>query len=194
MKKITLAFVAALLFTAVCTVQAQDKDAMMKAWKEYATPSDMHKMLAKDNGTWNADITMWMEPNAPAQKSKGTCTNTMILGGRYQKSVHKATMMGMPFEGISILGYDNNKKIFVSSWVDNMGTGVMYMEGPWDEATKSVTLTGKCVDPMTGKDMEMRQVMTIIDAKHQKMEMYCTTDGKEMKSMEINFTKQAMKK
>lgn len=194
MKKITLTFVTALLFIAVCTVQAQDKDAMMKAWKEYATPGDVHKMMAKDNGTWSADITMWMDPTAPAQKSKGTCTNSMILGGRYQKSVHKATMMGMPFEGIGILGYDNNKKVFVSSWVDNMGTGVMYMEGPWDDATKSITLKGKCVDPMTGKDMEMRQVMTIIDDKHQKLEMYYTTDGKEMKNMEINFTKQAAKK
>jgi hypothetical protein len=32
------------------------------------------------------------------------------------------------------------KKMFSSSWVDNMGTGIMNMEGTWDEATKSIIL------------------------------------------------------
>lgn len=27
----------------------------------------------------------------------------------------------MPFEGISTLGYDNAKKTFFSTWIDNMG-------------------------------------------------------------------------
>jgi hypothetical protein len=35
----------------------------------------------------------------------------------------------MPFEGISTLGYDNAKKTFFSTWIDNMGTGMMVMEG-----------------------------------------------------------------
>jgi hypothetical protein len=58
-----------------------------------------------------------------AFEKHATCTNTMILGGRYQQSMIKGNMMGMPFEGMGLLGYDNAQKLFYSTWVDNMGTG-----------------------------------------------------------------------
>lgn len=73
----------------------------------------------------------------------------------------------MPYEGMSIIGYDNAKKIFQSSWVDNMGTGVMTMEGTYDPATKTLILTGKGYDPMAGKDMNMKQTFRFTDDKHQ---------------------------
>ena len=119
-------------------------------------------------------------------KTDGT-TATMILGGRYQESINKGSMMGQPFEGRSIVGYDNAKKMLVSSWVDNMGTGMMTMEGTWDSTTHSVNFKGKVVDPMTGKDMDCRETFTMIDDNTQKIEMWCTQYGKEMKTMEINF-------
>lgn len=189
MKKLTLSVMALLMLAVTCRVQAQD-DAMMKAWQTYMTPGDAHKMMAKDNGKWNADVTMWMAPDSPPTKSKAVCENSMIFGGRYQKSMHKGTMMGKPFEGMSLLGYDNAKKVFVSSWVDNMGTGIMTMEGTWDEATKCINFNGKCVDPSTGKDMDIRQVFKFVDSNNQLLEMYCTTDGKEMKTMEIKLSRQ----
>jgi Protein of unknown function (DUF1579). len=187
MKKVSI-IVVLLMLVAVCRIQAQD-DAMMKAWEAYMTPGDVHKMMANDNGSWNAEVTMWMSPDAPPAKSKGSCTHTMIMGGRYQQSSFKGTMMGKPFEGMGIMGYDNAKKMFISSWIDNMGTGIMNMEGTWDDATKSITLKGKTVDPMTGKDMDVREVHKMVDNKTQLMEMYMTNDGKEMKTMEIKFTR-----
>jgi len=180
---------ALLILVVAGRVKAQD-DAMMKAWQNYMTPGDVHKMIAKSDGKWNAEVSMWMAPGAAAEKSTAVCENKMILGGRYQQSVHKGTMMGMPFEGMSLLGYDNAKKTFMSSWVDNMGTGIMYMEGTWDEATKSINFKGKTVDPSTGKDMEIREVFKLLDDNNQMMEMYCTIDGKEMKTMEIKFSRQ----
>ncbi|WP_214226892.1 DUF1579 domain-containing protein [Pedobacter sp. B4-66] len=188
MKKISI-IAALLMLVVVCRAQTPD-DAMMKAWEAYMTPGDVHKMMANDNGSWKAEVTMWMSPDAPPTKSEGSCMQSMILGGRYQQSSFKGTMMGKPFEGLGLMGYDNAKKVFVSSWVDNMGTGMMQMEGTWDDATKSITLKGKTVDPMTGKDMDVREVHKIVDNKTHVMEMYMTTDGKEMKTMEIKFTKE----
>jgi hypothetical protein len=193
MKKITL--ILALAIGTAGIVNAQDKmnadqAVMMKKWEEYMKPSDIHLMLAKSNGEWNQDITMWMDPSQPPSKNKGTCTNTMILGGRYQQSINKGEFNGMPFEGISTLGYDNAKKVFMSTWVDNMGTGIMYLEGTYDAAKKTVTSTGKTVDPMTGSDMNVREVFTMIDDNNQMMTMYMTPKGgKEFKSMEIKFTR-----
>jgi len=167
-----------------------DSAAMMKAWMAYATPGEPHKMLASQNGKWSEEITMWMDPSKPPTKSVSSCVNAMVLGGRYQQSKHVGSFDGMPFEGISTVGYDNAKKVFVSSWVDNMGTGLMYMEGPWDPASKSMTLTGKMVDPSTGKECSVREIVTFIDDKNQKMEMYNTpAGGKEFKTMEIKLTR-----
>jgi len=175
---------------ATATAPPMDSAAMMKAWQDYMTPGDMHKMLEAWSGKWTGDITMWMAPDAPPTQSTGTAESKMILGGRYQESVHKGMMGGMPFEGRGIVAYDNAKKVFVSSWIDNMGTGVMQLEGPWDAASKSMTLKGDCVDPASGKKMAIREVVTVVDDKHQTMEMYMTQDGKEYKSMEIKSTKQ----
>lgn len=156
-------------------------------WMEYATPGEAHAMIAKSDGEWSGEITSWMSPDAPPMKSVGVAVNKMILGGRYQQSTHTSCFAGMPFEGISTTGYDNQKKKYFSTWVDNMGTGVMVMEGTWDAATKTLNMSGSCVDPRTGKTCKMREEFTIIDDNTQKMTMYGPDikTGKEFKNMEI---------
>lgn len=169
-----------------------DSATMMKNWQEYATPGDMHKLMASWNGTWDADVSSWYAPGMPPTKSKATTVNTMIMDGRYQRSVNKGTMMGAPFIGESIMGYDNFKKKFISTWVDNMGTGVMTLEGTWDDASKKLTLNGQCIDPSSGTDkmMPIKQVISVIDDKTQMFEMYAPgPDGKEAKMMEIKLSK-----
>jgi len=134
-------------------------------------------------------MTMWEKPDAPPTKTTGACVNKMILGGRYCESRYTATMMGMAFEGIGVLAYDNQRKVFINSWIDNMGTGITVMEGTWDDATHSLELKGKVTNPLTGKDCNLRQVTKWTDKDHQTMEMYRTVDGKEMKDMEIVMTR-----
>ncbi len=73
-----------------------------------------------------------------------------------------------------------------------MGSGMMVMEGPWDEASKTMTLKGKVVDPGAGngKEMEIRETFKIIDNNTQMMEMFTAgPDGKEFKMMEIKYTR-----
>ena len=166
---------------------AKAMEAMMMA----ATPGEPHKMLASSNGNWNAEVSMWMTPDAPVTKSAGTATNRMIMEGRYQISEFKGDMMGMPFTGMSTTGYDNVKKKFVSTWVDNLGTGIIQMEGPWDDATKTMTLTGKMIEPTTGQDCEMKENFKVVDDNTQIMEMYGPDPktGVLYKTMEIKFTR-----
>jgi Protein of unknown function (DUF1579) len=170
-----------------CTITAYSQD--MKAWTDYMTPGDVHKMLAKSDGDWTTDVSLWMEPGKPPMKSQGVCTYKMILGGRYQQSTFKGMMMGMPFEGSGMLAYDNVKKTFYSTWVDTFGTGIMNLEGKWDDATKSMTLTGKSFDPALNKDVDVKQKYTIVDDKHEKMEMFMVDGQNEMKTMEILFAR-----
>ncbi len=168
-----------------------DSAAAMKAWMDYATPGDPHKSLAAANGNWDAEVTTWMAMDAPPTTSKGSAVNRMIMDGRYQVSEFSGDMMGMPFNGLSTTAYDNYKKAFISTWVDNMGTGIMMMEGPWDDATKTMTLTGKYINPANGLDCEMKETFTMTDENNHVMVMYGPDQqtGKQYKNMEIKFTR-----
>jgi hypothetical protein len=171
-------------------VAMPDSAAMMKAWMDFATPGAMHQWMEKTNGTWEAEVSSWMAADAPPTKSKAVNVQNSAMGGRYVIGKYTSTMMGQPFEGMSTMGYDNAKKLFTSTWVDNMGTGIVHMTGTYDESTKTLNLKGHQTDPMTGKDSDMREEMKMIDENTYSMAMYgAGMDGKEMKFMEGTFKK-----
>jgi len=157
-----------------------------KAWTDYATPSKAHEMLAKDSGTWDAELTFWSPDNPQEMKSTATVTYKMIMGGKYQEGNYSGDMFGMPFEGKGTVAFDNATEEFVSTWIDNMGTGMMVTRGKYDEATKTSTFHGEMVDPVTKKAKKVKEIITYIDDNNQKMEMFdVLEDGKEFKSMQV---------
>ncbi len=175
--------------TACSTILAQDQNtsAQQQAWMEYMTPGAGHSILADHTGEWKTTTTYWLDPAAPPQKYEGTAKNEMIMGGRYLKSYFTGDMMGMPFEGMSLEGYDNAKKEYTSIWIDNFGTGTSISTGKYNEETKSITYTGTVYDPLSGKDVMIKEIIKTIDKDHHIMEMYSVVDGKEIKSMEVAF-------
>ncbi len=185
MKKLLLA-ITLLLFSGTIFSQTPEE---MKAWEASMTPGEQHQWLASMDGYWNAKVKMWMDPSQPATESDATTKNEMIMNGLYQRSTHTGNMMGMPFHGESITGYDNIKKKFVSTWIDNMGSGIMMTEGTYDDQSKSVISTGNMIDPMTGKNMNVKQVMTIDSPDKNTFLMYTIVDGKDIKTMEIVYTR-----
>jgi hypothetical protein len=158
-----------------------DMTAMMAA----STPGEPQKKLSRLAGDWTFTNTMWM-PGQPPMESKGTMHGVVLMGGRYVEHTWKGDMMGMPFEGRGTDGYDNVGKQYVSSWVDNMGTGIMHSTGSCDDSGKVCTYLADMWDPMSGKKITTRSVITWLDDNSFKNEMYGPgPDGKEAKSMEI---------
>jgi hypothetical protein len=165
-----------------------EQKAGMEKWQKYMTPGEAHANFAKDNGAWQEELTFW----EGGQESKATAKVEMntILGGRYQTSVHTGDMMGMPFEGHGTVGYDNILKKYQSTWIDNMTTGTMYMEGTFDAKTNTLTMTGKCVDPGTGMVENQRHVLKFEGDSKRTMTFYKTQKGKgEIKYMQIVMTR-----
>jgi hypothetical protein len=170
--------------------EAEDQAAQMQIWMEYMTPGPMHEMLAKSVGDWKTITRFWMDPAGEPTETEGTGKTEMILGGRYQKSTHKSSMMGMETEGIFIMGYDNATQEFTATWIDNIGTGTAVAKGRYDESTNSINLNGAMVDPMSKQEMNFREVLKFLDDDHQLLEMYVVYNGQEFKSMEIEFIRQ----
>jgi hypothetical protein len=168
-----------------------DDSTAMKAMMEAGTPGPEHAMLAKWAGNWKAETKMWMAPDAKPETSTAQVTNKMLMGGRYQQSNWKGEMMGGPFEGTSTTAYDKAKKKWVSTWIDSWSTGMMQMEGDWDEANKTITYTGQMLCPANGKMCEMKEKFTIVDDNTQTMEMWGPDmkTGKMFKNMEMKLTR-----
>jgi hypothetical protein len=172
----------------ISTSKAQpDSASMMKAMIDFATPGKMHQWLASFNGAWDAAVISFANPVKP-DTSTVSQTYSMTLNGLYQEGKLTGNMMGMAFEGRSITGFDNAKKEFISTWIDNLGSGIIVMTGSYDEATKTMNLKGTQSNPVTGKDSGIRQVMRIVDDNSYTLEMYGDgPDGKEIKFMVGTF-------
>jgi len=168
-----------------------EQQAMMEKMTRAATPGPQHEMLKKMAGEWNAKVTSQMDPSQPPAVEQSTSTLTMLMDGRYCQEVTSGNMMGQPFSGMGLTGYDNVLGKYVSTWIDNMGTGIMTSFGTADASGKVITWIGTMSDPVTGKPSKARMVTTITDDDHHTFEMYGTPPGgkKEMKMLTIEYSR-----
>jgi hypothetical protein len=185
----------------VAPTSAQPNPAeMMRQMMELSKLNENHKLLASLAGTWTYNIKFWMnpDPNAKPQESKGNASTKRVMGGRYfvmdvsgkmQMPGPDGKMKDMEFKGMGIDGYDNVKKKFVSSWIDNMGTGIEFSEGTYDPAAKTFTYTSE-MEAVPGMKTKVREVLKIADNDHHTFEWYEDRGkGQEAKTMEISYTR-----
>ena len=192
--KVLMALALLVVCTSVVAQQkkdsAPDQKAMMEAMMKAMMPGDAHKLLEPMVGTFDVKVVAWMMPGQPPTDGKGTAVSTWVLGGRYVEQKFSGQFMGMPFEGIGYTGYDNVKKSYWSTWVDNMGTGVMTSSGSTGDGGKTWKFMSSMPDPMTGKDTPEESRLIVTDHDHYSMEMWSPgPDGKMMKMMEIAYAR-----
>lgn len=187
---LALALAASALFADDPKKSAEDlQKAQMEAWMKASTPGDAHKKLDNMVGTWDVKVKSWMQPGAPPMESTGTAVNSWVLGGRWIEEKFTGSFMGMPFEGIGYTGYDNIKKQYVGTWMDNMSTAVMMSSGKGGSGN-TYEFTSTMDDPMTGKPATITEKVVFTDADHHTMEMWGPgPDGKMYKSMEIAYSR-----
>ena len=175
---------------ATTAAPSADAKAMMDAWMKAATPGDAQKKLSPMVGSFNVSVKSWMAPGAPPMESTGTSENTWALDNRYVEQRFSGSFMGMPFKGIGFTGYDNIKKKYVGSWMDNMSTAIMVSYGSADAGGKSIKFTSTMDDPMTGKPTQVDETVTVTDDDHHSLEMWgAGPDGKMFKTMEIAYSR-----
>lgn len=166
--------------------QKAEMEAMMKA----GAVGPQHQAIAATAGTYDMTIRAWHDPKSPAAEDKGTATRTMILGGRVMQEEVSASMMGGPFNGRGMRGYDNVTGKHWSTWNDSMSTGLFVSEGTCDAAGKSCTFTGSTNDPVKKTPMKLKMTTKWTTPTTELFEMYGPApDGKEMKMMEITYTR-----
>ena len=167
-----------------------DEQAMMEAYMKAGAPGEQHKMLASHAGEYTTVARSWTNPEAPPVEEKGSATRAMVLDGRVMVETYHGSMMGMPFTGQSMSGYDNVTGKHWATWNDSMSTGIMVMEGTCD-AEMTCTFTGTYNDPIVQGPVMTRMTTRWTSPTTQVMEMHGPgPDGNEVKMMELTYTKQ----
>jgi hypothetical protein len=163
---------------------------MMERMMKYTTPTKAHDFLKNYVGTWEVDATTYEQPGAQPTKSRGTMTGELLFGGRFAECRFSGQMMGQPFMGIQIEGFDLFQQKYVGLWIDSMSTNFFLTSGTLDASGKVLTETGMLPDPRTGSGLKVRSVTTLLDGGKYRYEMYHPgPDGKEFKAMEIVYTR-----
>jgi hypothetical protein len=166
-----------------------EQKAEMEAYMKAGTPGAPHQALASTVGTYDLKIKSWHEPGGPPIEDTGTATRTMMLDGRVLVEDFTCSMMGMPFTGHGMTGYDNVSGKYWGTWTDSMSTGMMVSEGTCD-AKMTCSFTGTWNDPIKKGPVTARLTTRWPSPTTEIMEMYGPgKDGKEMKMMEITYTK-----
>ena len=150
-----------------------DMHAMMDLYKKLGTPGAPHKGLSAMVGSWIARIKCRMEPDEPRTEWMGASEQKMLLGGRFLQQDFTGEMMGNPYTGFGVTGYDNHARKYVSTWIDSMGTAILFFEGTASADGKTITQESHFDDPVRGP-MKWRSVTRIMDDNSHVFEMYRT--------------------
>lgn len=114
-------------------------------------PTEQHEWMKRYLGTWEATVTV-MGSESPA-----TCIVRSLHGGLWNISEFEGSMMGAPFTGTELLGYDPEKKTFITVWVDSTSATFSTMEGHYDAEADKLVMKGESIG-MDGQPAVMTNV------------------------------------
>ena len=135
---------------------------VMEAYSKFADPGEHHARLEALVGLWDIKGRFRMGPNQPWTNFHAVTEIESILGGRFvtSRALGGATeWMPRPYEGFSVMGYDNYKKKFSVVALENYSTAMQKMEGGFDQSTQTINFVGTTVDPVAAVEKSVRYTM-----------------------------------
>ncbi len=165
--------------------------AQMQEYMKLMQPGEAHKHLNFYAGVWDTVTKVWMGgPGTPPMESTGTSTFTSVLGGRWVMEEHTGTMMGMPYLGKGMMGYDNYKNLYVGTWYSNMSTEMLQMVGARHPKTGVVTMYGVMDEPqLSVHGRTVKYVIKQTDDDHFTFEIIDLHASDDYKVIELSYTR-----
>jgi hypothetical protein len=165
----------------------QSPEELAKAFEQAGQPGPEHATLKPLVGKWTYTCKFWMDPSQPPMESQGTIERTWVLGGRFlEEKVTGTTFEGKPgFEGFGLIGYDNGRQKYTSSWVCNACTGTCNGLGAANSSGTRFTFETESYCPLRKEVVKGREELRIVNDNRTIAESYQIIDGKEVKMMEL---------
>ncbi len=116
-----------------------------------------HEWLAQGIGTWKVKGLYYIGPGQDPLDAEGTETVEMT-GPFWQRGNLRIELFDSVIEGVTYLGFDPMRQVFVSTWIDSANPYLYHYEGSYDEQTRLLSLTGRNTDPTSGKQATYRSL------------------------------------
>lgn len=141
------------------------------------------EVLAKDVGTWDADLVVQQAPGAEPSRTKGVSRNRMECGGRWLVVDFTADS---GFTGHGVYGFDPAKGRYVGLWVDNMRSFAAVSEGTWDADARTMTFVTEAA--VQGRSLRWREITTTeADGLQTMVTLFPGPDGTEHEGIRITY-------
>lgn len=166
--------------------EAAGMQAMMEKMMRYGAPGPQHAWLERFLGEWETEMVVSMPGAKP---EKGRSTTTWLLDGRWIQTRGTGAMMGMPYEAVTTMGYDNFKMSFVATTVSSLDTAMNRVEGDLAPAGDTLILYGTIDEYLTGEHDKMtKTIYRFLSDDEYVMEVHDLAIGEEnTKVVEVRF-------
>jgi len=157
-------------------------------------PGAEHQLLKPFEGTFAAEVKIWMGPGDPVVTT-GTMVNSFQLGGLYLHQNYVGDTSESPFPsflGQGYWGYNTTTKEYEGFWIDNASTTMQLEYGVVDADGRVWEMCSEFIVPGSDQSMKKRTVITLIDNDHHSMASLMEFPGQpEFKNMEITYQRKA---
>lgn len=189
-RRIPALFAVACLLAGAAGGDPSTGDGPQARWEAFSRPGPEHAALERFIGEWETTTRVWLEPGGePYAESEGTASHHWLEEGRWLAMESSGTMMGIPHHGFGMLGYDNFKQKYVASFVDNISTAILSMEGAWEEGGP-LRMFGTVDEPLTGEhDRAVMYTFEPAGTDTLTLRVYDLPRGADSLVLEVLFTR-----
>ncbi len=173
--------------------------ALMEQCMANMNPGEHHKVLQGFVGSWKTTSKFWYtgEGNGPPMVTEGKSEVRSVLGGRFIMEEHhgelkmpndKGELTTMPHDGIGMVGYDNDRNMYVGSWFSNVSTAMLTYTGNPSRDGKTITFYGQMDEPMLKTfGRHVRYVISIVNKDRRVFSLYDLHAGDNYKVIEVTY-------
>jgi len=205
MKQLCLAGI--LICISISTFAQDNKDSSKKdntfnQMLDYSRPGKYHQLLEELVGNWKFEGSRleWIDSvtSKEVMKLAGSLTRKSFADGRFfiaeittaakiQLPVKDGKMITDYAKAIQLEGYDNVKKKFQLSYINNhIGSDITFWQGTYDSTTRTISFYSSIAD-IPGQEINIRFDFVFNDKNHYQWNYYSEQNGKYIKDTEMNF-------
>ncbi len=155
-----------------------------------SAPGPTHAYLARYAGEWDVAKTFYGR-DGQVSKQTGTCTQTMIHGGRFLRSEFRFNSPTGETTGTGIIGFDSATGKFTTTWIDSRATRISHRESDKPFNNEEIKLKGVALG---GPPSRQSQTVTRLEADDNRIvhRQYSLDDqGDERLVMELVLTRRS---
>lgn len=168
-----------------------DKKDPQSKFEPKSAPGIGQKFLARMEGDWTVEKTFFARSaDAPPVKSKGTCKQEMVQGGRFLRSDFTFEGAEGPTTGTGVIGYEPGPGLFTSTWFDSRQTKMSIRRSAEKFDGEKIVLLG--VSLGDAKDTRKSKTITTLEEGGKRIvhkQYSIAADGSERIIMQLEMTK-----